>query len=144
MPAQDASTALAARRARIREAIGDGVLLLAAAPERVRSNDVLHPYRQDSDFAYASGFPETDAACLIAGAGSEPSFVLFVQPNDAERTIWVGARAGIDGAVERYGADAAYPLADLEKELPRWLGKTERVYLALAREDAPAARLLDL
>jgi Xaa-Pro aminopeptidase len=142
MPAPSPAAALAARRARIREAIGDGVLLLAAAPERVRSNDVLHPYRQDSDFGYASGFPETDAVCLLAGAGSEPSFVLFVQPNDAERTIWVGARAGVDGAVEHYGADAAYPLADLEKELPRWLGKTERVYLALAREDATAARLM--
>src|SRR5262245_9824892 len=142
MSTQDATAAaLAARRARLLEAIGDGVLLLAAAPERVRSNDVLHPYRQDSDFGYATGFPETDAVCLLAG-GAAPSFTMFVQPNDAERTIWVGARAGTEGAIERYGADAAYPLADLEKELPRWLGKTERVYLALAREDAPAARLL--
>ncbi|HWP65201.1 MAG TPA: aminopeptidase P N-terminal domain-containing protein [Candidatus Limnocylindria bacterium] len=135
------ATALAARRERVRAAIGDGVLLLAAAPERVRSNDVHYPYRQDSDFGYVTGFPEADAVCLLAG-GAEPAYVLFVEPNDEQRTIWVGARAGTEGAVERYGADAAYPLADLEKELARWLGKTERVYLALAREDALAARLL--
>jgi Xaa-Pro aminopeptidase len=130
-----------ARRARIMEAIGDGVLLLAAAPERVRSNDVVHPYRQDSDFGYVTGFPEADAVCLLA-PGADPSYVLFVQPHDPERAIWIGPRAGIEGATERYGADAAYPLADLEKELPRWLGKSERVYLALGREDPLAARLL--
>jgi Xaa-Pro aminopeptidase len=134
-------SALSARRARVMEAIGDGVLVLAAAPERVRSNDVIHPYRQDSDFGYVTGFPEPDAVCLLA-PGAEQSYVLFVQPNDPERTIWIGPRAGVDGAVERHGADAAYPITDLEKELPRWLGKTERVYLALAREDPLSARLL--
>jgi Xaa-Pro aminopeptidase len=134
-------TVLAARRDRITAALGDAVLLLAAAPERVRSNDVTHPYRQDSDFAYVTGFPEPEAVCLLA-PGAEPSYVLFVQPNDPERAIWVGPRVGIDGAVAHFGAGAAYPLADLEKELPRWLGKTERVHLALAREDPLAARLL--
>ena len=92
-----------ARRARIMEAIGDGVLLLAAAPERVRSNDVIHPYRQDSDFGYVTGFPEADAVCLLA-PGADPSYVLFVQPHDPERAIWVGQRAGVGGATERYGA----------------------------------------
>jgi Xaa-Pro aminopeptidase len=135
------AAALAARRTRVLDALGDGVLLLAAAPERMRSNDVAHRYRQDSDFGYVTGFPEPDAVCLLA-PGDEPSYVLFVQPNDPERAIWVGARAGVDGAIERYGAAAAYPLADLEKELPRWLGKTERVYLALGREDPLPARLL--
>jgi len=139
--AEPPATTLAARRARVLDAIGDGVLLLAAAPERIRSNDVAHPYRQDSDFGYVTGFPEADAVCVLA-PGVEASYALFVQPNDPERAIWVGSRAGVDGAVERYGAQTAYPLADLEKELPRWLGKTERVYLALAREDSLAARLL--
>jgi Xaa-Pro aminopeptidase len=142
MPAPDtAPAALGARRARLAEAIGDGVLLLAAAPERVRSNDVAYPYRQDSDFGYVTGFPEADAVCLLAPASPEP-YVLFVQPQDPDRTIWLGPRVGLDGAVERYGASAAYPLADLEKELPRWLGKTEHVHLAFSREDPLAARLL--
>jgi len=140
MSGSDTASALSARRARLAEAIGDGVLLLAAAPERMRSNDVAYPYRQDSDFGYVTGFPEADAVCLVAPGSPEP-YVLFVQPQDPERTIWLGPRAGVDGAVERYGAHAAYPLADLEKELPRWLGKTEHVHLASSREDPLAARL---
>ena len=61
-PAED--TELAARRARIMEAMDGGVMLLAAAPERVRSADVLYPYRQDSDFAYVTGFPESELGCF--------------------------------------------------------------------------------
>jgi Xaa-Pro aminopeptidase len=142
MSASDtAAAALGARRARLAAAIGDGVLLLAAAPERLRSNDVAYPYRQDSDFGYVTGFPEADAVCLLAPSSPEP-YVLFVQPQDPERTIWLGPRIGLEGAVERYGASAAYPLADLEKELPRWLGKAEHVHLAFSREDPLAARLV--
>src|SRR5439155_731460 len=57
-PSADELALLAARRARIMERMGGGVMLLAAAPERPRTADILYPYRQDSDFAYVTGFPE--------------------------------------------------------------------------------------
>jgi Xaa-Pro aminopeptidase len=133
--------ALVARRARIMEAMGGGVMLLAAAPERLRTGDVHYPYRQDSDFDHLTGFPEPAAVALLAPGAAEP-FVLFVRPHDPERAIWVGPRAGLDGAVERHGADAAYPIEDLEKELPRFLAAASHVDLDLGREDALAARLL--
>src|SRR3989475_13145850 len=96
---------LAARRARIMDAMDGGVMLLAAAPERVRSADVLYPYRQDSDFGYVTGFPEADAVCLLAPDAPE-RYVLFVRPHHPERAIWIGARGGIEGAVQRDGGDA--------------------------------------
>jgi Xaa-Pro aminopeptidase len=65
-----------------------------------------------------------------------------VRPHDPERAIWVGKRTGLEGAQSEHGAIVAYPIDDLEKELPRWLAKTERVFLDLSREDAPALRLL--
>ncbi len=140
-PTPEEVAVLAARRARIVQALGEGVLLLAAAPERVRTTDVLYPYRQDSDFDYVTGFPEPEAVCVLA-PGAPERFVLFVQPHDPERAVWVGHRAGVDGAVERWAADAAYPMSDLEKELPRFLAKAPEVALSLAREDPLAARLL--
>src|SRR5438046_3140684 len=88
---------LAARRARIMEEMHGGVMLLAAAPERVRTADILYPYRQDSDFAYVTGFPEADAVCLLAPDAPE-RYVLFVRPPDPERAIWVGARIGCAGS----------------------------------------------
>src|SRR5437870_8857732 len=132
---------LAARRTRIMEEMRGGVMLLAAAPERVRTADILYPYRQDSDFAYVTGFPEADAVCLLA-PDAPGRYVLFVRPHDRERAIWIGARIGIEGAVQQYGADAAFPLDELEQVLPRFLEKAAHVYHSVAREDPLAARLL--
>jgi Xaa-Pro aminopeptidase len=131
---------LAERRARIGAAMGDGVMLLPAATERLRSGDTHYPFRQDSDFGYVTGFPEPDAVAVLA-PGAEKPFALFVRPRDPEQAIWVGPRAGVEGAVADYGADVAYPLDELEKELPAWLGKATQVFLPLARDDEMARRL---
>ncbi len=48
----------AARRKQLLDAIGDGVALFPSAPVAPRNHDVEHPYRQDSDFYYLSGFDE--------------------------------------------------------------------------------------
>src|SRR2546425_307103 len=142
-PSPDDLTLLAARRARIMEKMGGGVMLLAAAPERPRTADILYPYRQDSDFAYVTGFPEPEAVCVLAPDAKE-RFVLFVRPRDPERELWVGTRAGVEGAVERYGADAAFKLEELERELPRFLEKAPQVWHTVRRDDALAQRLMAL
>jgi Xaa-Pro aminopeptidase len=140
----DTASVLTARRTRIMERLGDGVVLvLAAAPERVRSADVLHPYRQDSDFGYVTGFPEPQAVCVLA-PGHEHDYALFVRPHDSERAVWDGARAGEDGAVRSYGAGVAHPIDTLETELPKWLGSAREVHLDLARDDTLARRLLTI
>ena len=124
-------------------AMGDGVMLLAAAPEQLRSGDVYYPYRQDSDFDYLTGLGEPECVAVLAPGHKDP-FALFVRSHDPERAIWVGPRTGIDGAVDEYGAIVAHPIGDLEKELPQWLRTSERVFLALSREDALATRLLGI
>src|SRR5206468_5918580 len=96
---------LAARRTRIMEEMRGGVMLLAAAPERVRTAEVLYPYRHDSDFSYVTSFPEADAVCLLAPDAPE-RYVLFVRPHDPEPAIWGGSRVGVECAGQQYGADA--------------------------------------
>src|SRR6185503_4884602 len=143
MLSPDDRRALAERRARVMAAMSDGVMLLAAAPEQLRSGDVYYPYRQDSDFDYLTGLGEPECVAVLAPGHKDP-FALFVRPHDPERAIWVGARTGIDGAVDEYGAIVAHPIDDLEKELPRWLRTSERVFLDMSRQDALAARLLGI
>jgi Xaa-Pro aminopeptidase len=47
----------ARRRRHLMELIGaNGIAVLAAAPERVRSRDTHYNYRADSDFHYLTGF----------------------------------------------------------------------------------------
>ena len=53
------------RRQLMRMAGEDAILVLPAAPERVRSHDTHYPYRQDSDFWYLSGFPEPEAVLVL-------------------------------------------------------------------------------
>jgi Xaa-Pro aminopeptidase len=110
-----------------------------------RNNDVEHEWRQDSDFHYLSGFDEPDSVLVLRG-GAEPRFVLFVRPRDAEREAWDGPRAGVDGAVADFGADAAHPIAELGERLPELLGGVESVYYRLGRErgnDDVVLRALD-
>lgn len=145
MPLSDDDRArLAERRRRVGEAMGsDGVLLLAAAPERLRSGDVHFPYRQDSDFAHLTGFEEPEAVAVIAPSAERP-YALFVRPRNAERARWEGPRSGTEGAVTDYGAAVAHPIDELESHLPAWLARAERVWLPLMRDDPIPRRLWDL
>ncbi len=145
MPLSDADRArLAERRRRLAELMGDGgVLLLAAAPQRLRSGDVHFPFRQDSDFAHLTGFDEPEAVAVIAPADARP-YALFVRPRDAERARWEGPRSGVEGATADYGAAIAHPIDELETHLPAWLGRAERVWLPLMRDDPLPRRLWDI
>ncbi|HUP18481.1 MAG TPA: aminopeptidase P family protein, partial [Gemmatimonadota bacterium] len=42
--------------------------------------------------------------------------------------VWTGHRAGVEGAVERHGADAAWVIDSLPAVLGRWLSEADRVW----------------
>ena len=94
----------AARRAAVQAAMrreGGGAMLLPAADEKARNADNHFPFRQDSDFAWLTGFDEPEGAALVLADPAEgrSGLVLFVRPKDREREIWDGFRAGVEGAV---------------------------------------------
>ena len=109
------------RRRRIAAVAGDAVVLVPAGSGVVRNNDVEYPFRQDSDFHYLTGFEEPDAIMLLDPSASEEQYVLFVRPRDREREIWDGRRAGVDGARERFDAEASYPVSEFDDLLRRRL-----------------------
>jgi Xaa-Pro aminopeptidase len=125
------SSVFARRRRALMERMGpNSVALLPAAPSMPRNRDIHYPYRQDSDFYYLTGFPEPEAiAALIPGAQQE--FLLFCRDRDPHMEIWHGRRAGPQGAMERYGADHAHPMADLDKILLPLLENREQVFYAI-------------
>ena len=110
------------RRERVLKAMGKGVMVLPAAEVVIRNNDVEHAYRQDSDFHYLTGFDEPDSV-LVLSTEHEHSAVLFVRARNKEREIWDGPRAGVEGALEKYGVDAAFTIDELAKEAPRLPGR---------------------
>ncbi len=115
------------RRERFAAIVGDLIVVIPAGFEQTRNDDVDHPFRQQSDFYYLTGFEEPDAVALIDPSAVDEQYVLFVRPRDREMEIWNGYRAGVEGAMERFGADAAYPIEDLESHLRRRLVGRSRV-----------------
>jgi Xaa-Pro aminopeptidase len=120
------------RRRELMDRLGAGAaVLVPAASERLRSNDVEYRFRQNSDFDYLTGFPEPDALCLLLPGHPKHEFVLFVRPRDPERETWTGRRVGVDGAMGMYGADAAHPLDEIAELVPRMLEECERLFYAV-------------
>jgi len=123
----------AERRRRFMEKMEGGVAVIFAAPERTRSNDTNHRFRQDSDFQYLTGFPEPDAAAVILPGSEEHDFILFVRDRNKERETWDGRRFGPEGAKEHFEADAAYPIEHLDELLPVYLEDATGLYYSLGR-----------
>ncbi len=122
-------TVFARRRERLAGLVGDGLVLLASAVPAVRNNDVEHPFRQDSDFYYLTGFAEPGSVMLLDPSAPAEQFALFVRPRDREREIWDGRRAGTEGAEERFGADVAYPASELDSVLRERMAGRSVLYL---------------
>jgi Xaa-Pro aminopeptidase len=112
----------------------DAILVLAAAPERIRSRDTHYPYRQDSDFSYLTGFGEPEAVLVLVPGRKHGEALLFCRERDPEREGWDGPRLGPEGAVETLGMDDAYAIDDLDEILPGLLEGRTRVYYHLGRD----------
>ena len=122
------------RKQLMRMSTDDAILILPAAPERIRSHDTHYPYRQDSDFWYLSGLPEPEAVLVLVPGRKHGETILFCRERDPEREGWDGPRAGQEGAVERFGMDDAYPIEDLDEILPGLLEGRSRVYYHFGRD----------
>ena len=118
----------------------DAVAVIPAAQSQLRNNDVRHPFRQDSDFYYLTGFEEPDAILVMSTRGRQTT--LFVQPRDAHLEVWDGPRAGTDGAKSDFGADEAFNLADLDANLVKLLQNRHRLYYRIGRDRTFDARIL--
>src|SRR5580658_5476667 len=119
----------ARRRRQLLRLMGrDAIAIVPSAPIRIRNNDVDYVYRQDSDFYYLTGFTEPEAVAVLMPGRAAGEFVLFLRDRDPKRESWDGRRAGPAGAVADFGADDAFPIADIDEILPGLLEQRARVY----------------
>ncbi len=122
----------ARRRKQLMRMMGpDSIAILPTNPERPRNRDVDYPFRPDSDFYYLTGFPEPDAVAVFMPGRKHGEYLLFCRDRDPEMETWHGRRAGPEGAVERYGADDAFPIGDIDDILPGLLEGHDRVFYTM-------------
>ena len=119
------------RKALMAQMVPNSIAILPAAAVAIRNRDVEHVYRQDSDFQYLSGFPEPEAVIALIPGREHGEYVMFCRERNPERELWDGLRAGQEGAVRDFGADDAFPIADIDEILPGLIEGRERVYSAM-------------
>ncbi len=131
------------RRRNLAKTIGPGAIaVVPAAQEVIRNRDVHYPFRQSSDFAYLTGFPEPEAWAVIAPGRKDGEYLLFCRPRDPEREQWEGRRAGTEGAVAHYKADQAFPIAELDTQLPDLISGREVLYFPVGASSELDARVM--
>jgi Xaa-Pro aminopeptidase len=146
MKPTDHLSLFSSRRARLATLMGEGVALIATAPERVRNRDSHYPYRFDSYFYYLTGFIEPEAVLVLA-AGKTPRSILFCRNRDPERETWDGLRYGPQAARERFGFDEAHAIGELDEAMPKLLENQPVLYYPVGAEadwDARVMRWLNI
>jgi Xaa-Pro aminopeptidase len=122
----------AKRRRQLMRIMGaDTIAILPAAAVRYRNRDAEYPFRQDSDFFYLSGFTEPEAVAVLVPHRHHGEYIVFCRERDPMMETWHGRRAGPEGVRARYGADDAFPIADIDDILPGLIENKERIYYSM-------------
>jgi len=116
------------------------LLVLAASNLKTRNNDAEFPFRQASNFYYLTGFNEPEAL-LVLSKGGEHAVTLFCPPRDPAMEVWTGYRAGPEGCVERFGADQAFNLDEIDSRLPKMMDGVAQLLYPIARDAALDTRV---
>lgn len=132
------------RRRRLMQHMGrNAIAIVPAAREVVRSRDTHYLFRQDSDFAYLSGFPEPNAVLVLVPGRPQGEALLFCLDRDPAAETWHGRRYGPVRAAEAFGFDDAFPVDDIDEILPGLMEGRERIFYALGHDAEFDKHLMD-
>lgn len=121
----------------------NSIAIISAAPEKVRSRDTHYPYKQNVNLSYLCGFPEPESVLVLIPGRSQGEMVLFCRDKDPLRETWDGYREGPEGAVSNFGADDAFPIADIDDILPNLIEGKDRLYYAIGKDPEFDRHLMD-
>lgn len=133
----------ARRRRLLAERAKGSAIIIPSHPERIRNNDVHHPYRQDSNLFYLTGWEEPESI-FVFRPGQIPETVMFVRPKDVERETWDGFRYGPEGCAREFKIDKTYLIADFDKEITLLLKSVDRIYYRFNIDDTFDHKLISI
>jgi Xaa-Pro aminopeptidase len=136
-------TPYAVRRKHLQTKMQRGIAIIPTAPEVARNGDAHYDYRHNSHFYYFTGFAEPEAV-LVLVAGDKAQSILFCREKNAEREVWDGFRYGPAAAAEKFGFDAAYPIAQLDEKLGELMCNQPALFYPVGADSGWDARLLKL
>lgn len=123
------------RRRALMRAIGDdAIVLVPAAPVRLRNGDAAYAYRQNSDFLYLTGFDEPEALMVLAPGREAAEQILFCRDHDARVERYDGERLGPERATQALSVDDAFPIGDADEIVPGLLEGRQRIYFSVGAD----------
>ena len=122
---EPAGLAYPSRRAELRKALPNGVIVLFGRTES-DSADLRSGFYQEPNFYYLTGWNQPGAVLVLEPAGD----LIFLPPKDPEVEKWYGTKASAqDRNVEAItGFERVLPAQELESELFRLMRQYPRLY----------------
>ena len=121
----------------------NSIAILPGAVARFRNSDVEFRFRQDSDFHYLSGFDEPDAVLALIPGREHGEAILFCHERDDDHERWHGKITGPERAMQMYGIDDAFPIADIDDILPGLIEGRSRLYYAMGNDPDFDSQVID-
>ena len=129
------------RRRGVMQLMGDGIAIIPTSPECHRNGDQEFKFRADSDFYYLTQFPEPQSIAVLIP--EEEKFILFCRERDTEKETWNGRREGIDGAIDNFQADEAFPIDKFDDMLPGLLENHSKLFCNMGRYPSFDEKLIE-
>ena len=106
------------------------ILIIPTNDRKIRSNDVVYPFRPNSYMLYLCGWKEDEGVFVAHNQSGNIESILFVPPRDTKKEIWEGTRIGVDGA-KSWPASTASSIENFESEISKMIGQFDNVFTIL-------------
>ena len=106
---------LAARRARVAQAVGpNGILILFSAEPRVYARDVDYEYRQENNLYYLTNLKQKGATLALIPGNTELPEILFLPRRDPGTETWTGHMYTAEEASQASGIKEIWESSEFE------------------------------
>jgi Xaa-Pro aminopeptidase len=122
----------------------DSLGVIFSSVYTTRSHDTQHPYRQESNFYYLTGFKEDNASLVFLKTKNGVKTVMFVQKKDELLELWNGKRLGQKEAKKRFFVDEIYLSDDFSKIIKEFIIGKKHLYYDLNSKDKRAKKISKL
>lgn len=109
------------------------VAIIVGHQVQYSSGAVFHPFQQDNDLYYLTGWLGPDAVAIIekisdTGTDEDVVFHMIVPPKNAVTDLWEGDKNGLEGAYDYFNADEVHELNSVDSCLKEIIGRNDTIY----------------
>ncbi|MDD5158248.1 aminopeptidase P N-terminal domain-containing protein [Sulfurimonas sp.] len=120
----------------------NSVVVIFSSEPATRSHDTHHPYRQDSNFYYLSGFKEDNSALMFIKTKNSLKTALFVHKKDKTLELWNGKRLGVKKAKKRFLVDEVYEIDKFNDVFKTSIKGKKNIYFEINSKKSATEKIL--